>query len=105
MSKSRYVDTEILNNRNYGTFDIPSLARGFRELDLLATVKTTDYTWSAGDRMDKLSAKFYGDESYWWVIALTNNITYPFASGGLVPGNILKVPINVQDVFDQLFTR
>lgn len=103
MAKSRYIDTEIINDHHYGTFRLPVLSRGYRELNLLEGIKTTDYVWQAGDRMDRLAAKFFGEDDYGWVICLCNNIIYPFASGGLIPGRTLKIPSDVKEVFERIF--
>lgn len=103
MAKSRYSNTQILDDRSFGTFRMPVRAMGLRELDLLAGVRSFEYTYKAGDRLDHLAARFFNDESYWWVIAMVNNIAYPFASGGLEPGVTLRIPHDVKDVLDKLF--
>lgn len=43
-----------------------------------------------GDRLDHLAMEYFGDESYWWVIARVNNL----GKGTLVipPGITLKIP-------------
>lgn len=104
MAKSRYSNVDIVDNHHYKTFRLPVLASGYKSLDLLKNVRTIEYTYVVGDRLDKLAAKFFnGEDQYWWVIALVNNISYPFASGGLTPGRLLQIPINVKDVLDKLF--
>ena len=103
MSKSRYIDTEIIDNHHYGTFRLPILSNGLVNLNLLKGVKITEYTYKRGDRLDHLAAKFYGDEELWWIIAITNDIKYPFASGGLIPGKNLKIPLDPKDIFDKIF--
>lgn len=37
------------------------------------SLRSDTYYWSYGDRYWKLSAKYYGDPKYWWVIAWYNN--------------------------------
>lgn len=103
MSKSRYSDTELLDNNHYSTFSLKTIANGYKELNLLEGVKTQDYLFKLGDRLDHLASRFFGDDQYWWVIALCNNIIYPFASGGLIPGRILKIPLDHKDIFNKLF--
>jgi hypothetical protein len=103
MSKSRYSDAEIIDDHHYGTFSLPVKARGYKELNLLEGVKTFDYVYKVGDRLDALAAKFFSQDQYWWVVATINNIQYPFASGGLVPGKVLKIPYDVKDVFERMF--
>lgn len=101
MSKSRYTDTQVLNN-HLKTYSLPRYARGMIVPNFLDGVKTQDHTFVSGERLDQLSFKFYGDDQYWWVIALTNNINYPFSSGGLTPGRTIKIPLELQKVLDKL---
>lgn len=103
MAKNRYIDTTIRDNRNYNTFSLPVYSRGLRAPNLLENVQTLEYVYKVGDRLDIIAAKYYGEEEYWWVIALCNGITYPFASGGLTPGKTLKIPLDVKDIFEKIF--
>lgn len=102
MARSRYSGTPIIDGKYYATFALRANPAGLKTIDLLAGVKTQEYVYKVGDRLDHLSAKFLGDDSYWWVIALVNNINYPFASGGLVPGTVLLIPESVQDVLEKI---
>lgn len=102
MSKSRYSSTPIIENHHYGLTRFPSRSGGLREIDLLAGVQTVDYVIKVGDRVDNLAARFFHDESYWWVICLVNKIDYPFASGGFRPGVTLRIPVNVNDVLSRI---
>lgn len=102
MTRSRYSGTPVLDGRSFGTFRLPVRAAGMGELDLLAGVRSFEHTFKAGDRLDHLAARFFNDESYWWILALVNGISYPFASGGLIPGRTLRIPHDVKDVLDKL---
>ena len=102
MAKSRYSDTEIIDERRYGTWSLPLRSGGLREPDLLDNVKTVQYTIKVGDRPDHLAARFWNEDRYWWVICLVNNISYPFASGGWIPGKKIKVPVNISDVLEKI---
>ena len=101
MAKSRYSDTQILEN-HYKTFSLPKKSLGYAQQNFLENVKTQDYTIIAKERLDHISFKFFGDEQYWWVLAVVNNINYPFASGGLIPGKTIKIPLELQKVLDRL---
>lgn len=103
MAKSRYAGTPLIDNRRYGTWRLPVRAFGYRELDLLDGVKTVEHVFQRGERLDKIAARYYNEESYWWLICAVNGIRYPFASGGLTPGRTLKVPVDPKDVFDKIF--
>jgi len=102
MAKSRYSDTGVIDGNAYRSFRLPKLAAGLKNVDLLAGVQTIEYVFKAGDRLDHLAAKFLGDDQYWWVISLVNNINYPFASGGLIPGKALKIPVHAIDVINKI---
>jgi hypothetical protein len=102
MAKSRYSDTPILDGKAFKSFLLPKRAAGLANVNLLDGVKTTEYVYKVGDRLDHLAARFFGEDQYWWVIALVNDINYPFASGGLVPGRVLRIPSSVQDVLNKL---
>lgn len=100
MPKSRYANSEIIDSNHYGTFPMPSFAKGYRALDLLQGIAHEEYVWKRGDRFDKLAALKFNEETYWWVICLCNDINYPF---GIQPGTIIRIPNEVNDVLNRLF--
>lgn len=51
----------------------------------------TDYTWHAGDRVDLLAARAYGDETLWWVMADANPQILDWTS--ISAGTIVRLPI------------
>ena len=82
---SRFEDREILNNtlsiyknkfEERGVKAIQHYETGhlsYPTLDDLAEIKTLTHTWKRGDHYYKLANKYYGDPTYWWVIAQYNN--------------------------------
>lgn len=46
-----------------------------------------------GDRLDLLALDFYGDTSFWWVIASANSL--PGDSLYLEPGAQIRIPANL----------
>ena len=105
MAKSRYSGTPIVDDHHFETYSLPVRGGGFAEDDLLLGVKTFEYVVVRGDRMDHLAARFFNEDSYWWIIALVNGISYPFASGGMTVGRRLKIPFDVRDVLDRVVDR
>lgn len=97
MARSRYASTRVIDGRHYGTWRNPVAER--LDGDILEGVRTFDYTFSVGDRLDILAARFLGDDRYYWVIALVNNIIWPL---GVTPGTVLKIPKNVTDILNKL---
>lgn len=102
MARSRYSDTPVMDGKFFKNFSLPKIPGGIKNVDLLEGVETFDYMYKAGDRLDHLASRFFGEGTYWWVIALVNGINYPFASGGLTPGRTLKIPNDAQKVIDKV---
>lgn len=51
-----------------------------------------------GDRLDLLAQDFYGDTSFWWVIASANAL--PGDSLYIEPGMQLRIPIDVASIIN-----
>lgn len=62
--------------------------------DKLPDIKTTEsdktYKARAGERLENIAYKFYGDPTYWWIIAKANGITD--GTFALNDGKILTIP-------------
>lgn len=52
-----------------------------------------------GDRLDLLAFDFYGDTSYWWVIASANSL--PGDSLYLEPGSQIRIPVDLSSILNQ----
>jgi len=81
---NRYVNTSFFNN-NLLIYQNEIEDRGLSFIRQYKTVKFKELTiaqkasifprerrWQYGDRLDKISARAYGDSQYWWVIARYN---------------------------------
>ena len=97
MGRSRYAGTEIIGN-HYAMWQDPS-ARDPYGSDILDGVETIEHIVVSGERLDVISHRYYGDEDYWWVIALANRIMDPFS---MSPGRKLQIPSDVKSVLDKL---
>lgn len=51
-----------------------------------------------GDRLDLIAFDFYGDTSFWWVIASANSL--PGDSLYVEPGMQLRIPIDLSSVIN-----
>lgn len=58
---------------------------------------TDTHIWTLGDRYYKLADKYYGDSSYWWVIAWYNAVP---VEADLLTGDMIEIPINLSAVLD-----
>jgi phage tail protein X len=55
-----------------------------------------------GDRLDSLAYEYYGNSTYWWIIAAANKLhNGKFA---LPDGTILRIPMNYIDILND-FTK
>lgn len=66
------------------------------DMDLYITVSDEDY-------LDSLAKKYYGDESYWWIIAVANNISNGKLSVAIdkklrIPGNLPTILQNLKQI-------
>ena len=48
-----------------------------------------------GMRLDALAGEYYGDSSYWWIIAAASGIGWGLQ---IPPGTILRIPTNIAQV-------
>ena len=84
MGKMRYIKNKILEN-DKEAYRRYLKKRGIKKIIHHNTTKlkhpdlkdmenfdTINYIWKTGDRFFKLADKYYGDPTYWWVIALFN---------------------------------
>ena len=53
-----------------------------------------------GDRLDILADKYYNDSSFWWIIAVANNLND--ASLSIEPGIQMRIPSNVSKILNDL---
>ena len=102
MAKTRYANTDVLEDYHYASWKVPVKSAGFKEINYLENVRTFEYTIKVGDRPEHLASKHYGDDGYWWVICFANGINYPFKSGGWTIGKTIRLPFNITDVLDKL---
>lgn len=98
MGRSRYAGTDVIKGRYYAMWRDP-VARNPYGPDILDGVETIDHVLRSDDRLDSLAFHYYGDEDYWWIIALANRIDDPFA---LVPGRTLRIPSEAKAILDKI---
>lgn len=104
MAKSRYSDTQIIDKKYYETQTFPRHPSKIVPLDVLSGIQTFDHVVSQGERLDHISSRYFGVDEYWWVIAYVNGIDYPFSSGGVTPGRVIRIPSDVDDVMRRLLS-
>lgn len=87
MALSRYRNVNVLNEGKafFETTDAPDLTK----------IKTFTLRTTAEDRLDSLAFKHLKKGEYWWVLAILNDLQWAW---DFIPGDLLKIPIDVQDV-------
>ncbi len=97
MARSRYARTEVIDD-HYGSFVDPTRVN-FLGTGILDGIQTVDHMMVVGERLDTLASRYYGDEGYWWIIALVNRIGFALA---IAPGTIVKVPLSVDSILSRV---
>ena len=111
MGISRYNNTKIIENAAIEYNDILE-KRGMSSItqfsfDKFKEIKIKDvpglqfqtHVWTSSDRFYKLAYQFYGDPTYWWVIAFWN---YTPLEADVQLGQTLKIPIPLEKVINAL---
>ena len=60
---------------------------------------TTSHIWSYGDRFYNLAHKYYGDATYWWIVAWYNGIP---TEAEIQNGDLIEIPVNLNDALGVL---
>ena len=63
------------------------------------TLRSTAHIWKFGDRLYNLAQQYYGDPSYWWVIAWYNG--YP-TEAHIYTGATIFIPLSLEKLLDVL---
>jgi hypothetical protein len=98
--KNNDADYKKVFNTRFGTNGlVQTTTTTFRTPteDELLNISYITATWSLGQRLYKLAYQYYGDASYWWLIALYNNIS---TEAELQFGQTIKVPVPLDTVLN-----
>tara|TARA_R110000824_G_scaffold95701_1_gene229985 strand:- start:246 stop:578 length:333 start_codon:yes stop_codon:yes gene_type:complete len=63
--------------------------------DDIRTLTSVRHIWHTGDRYYKLAAKYYGQPTYWWVIAFYNKAP---TEAHLNLGDVINIPLPLDTV-------
>lgn len=86
--KSYWYNCGIVYDESARYFEIPVVNIEIGEEDDRHIVRSEE----AG-RLDLISYKYYGNTDYWWVIAIANDIYFPF---DVKVGDVLVIPSRVK---------
>lgn len=94
---SRYTYTGTLTNSD--------TKKSYMKTTIYPKIKASDNDFyiisEAGDRLDLLAHKYYGDTSMWWIIATANNLND--ANFFVEPGVQLRIPSDTSKILNDLF--
>ena len=63
------------------------------EQEDLEEIETIELLWHPGDRLYKLAHRYYGDSTYWWIIAWFNEKPTDFH---FTPGDPVGIPVPLE---------
>tara|TARA_R110000782_G_scaffold259249_1_gene349524 strand:- start:348 stop:650 length:303 start_codon:yes stop_codon:yes gene_type:complete len=66
-----------------------------RKAVMSGELNVTTHTLEEGERLDSLAALFYGESSYWWIIASASGIGWSLQ---IPPGTLLIIPTSLAQV-------
>ena len=92
LSRYSYVDTlyggKFLSNSDA----IEKIQEGIRQ----GVIEFETLTLSGKQRLDSIAGQYYGDSTFWWIIAAASGIGWSLQ---LPPGTFLRVPTSLEQVF------
>ena len=65
----------------------------------IATLTTVQHIWKAGDRLYKLSSKYYGSPTYWWVIGFFNQLP---TEAHIKLGDVIDIPLPLETILSYI---
>ena len=113
MGESRYNNSPIIKNiaAEYNDFfdkrGVPYITQisfdKFKEMKISDTpgVQFEKHQWTSSDRFYKMAHQYYGDPTYWWVIAFWNHL--PLESDVKL-GQTLIVPMPIERILKAIGT-
>lgn len=107
MGQSRYNNTTVLNNST-GEYSEIITKRGITSIKHFSFNKFKEilfkdvpglqiekYIWKSSDKFYKLAYQYYGDPTYWWVIAFWN---YKPLESDVKLGQTINIPLPLETV-------
>lgn len=97
MARSRYSATAVIGGKL-----VPWVDRSVDpndDPDFFDGIPYVEHVVAIGERLDHVAAEHYGDDRYYWVIAVANRIAFPL---DVAVGTVLRVPQDVQQAIKKL---
>jgi nucleoid-associated protein YgaU len=87
---SRYNRDRVYASRDPGRADQPIVGLRLHEAGELTSRR--EHRVVAGERLDQLAHRYYGDPLKYWLICDANDAVFP--EDLMVPGRVLRIPRN-----------
>ena len=88
----------FLNKRGLSEI-VQNLRVSFKRDALKKTYAVREHTWSKGDRLYKLSHKYYGEKDFWWLIAIWNGKP---TDADYIYGSVIQIPFPALDLYREI---
>lgn len=93
----RFLRKERNNLKNIQQYETPILYNpGIADR---IRVQTTTHVWVTGDRFYTLANQYYGDPTYWWVIAWYNGLP---TEADVLPNDLISIPLDLEEILKVL---
>ncbi len=91
----RYDNAKILRDRDGNRYFRPSIVPNIplQDSDIFMVPRV-------GDRFDTLAQKYYGDSTFWWIIAKANELSD--GKLALDPNQKIRIPMNIDAILDSV---
>lgn len=89
---SRYYYVKTIDGKSRSNSEcVKIIQRGIE----LGEIEVETLTLGGKQRLDTLAGQYYGDSSFWWVIAAASGIGWGMQ---IIPGTIIRVPKNLNQI-------
>lgn len=98
MPRSRYTGNKIIDGRIFAPWKNKAIENPLGP-DLLHGLTTVEHVVKAGERLDTIAAKYFGESEYYWVLSVLNGIKFAF---DVTNGTKIRVPVDLKAALDRL---
>tara|TARA_R100000458_G_C8259109_1_gene234796 strand:+ start:1199 stop:1573 length:375 start_codon:yes stop_codon:yes gene_type:complete len=90
MYKNVLKDRGVRQVQQYATPNFMNLKK-----EQISSLTIIDHIWKRGDHFYKLAAQYYGNPTYWWVIAQFNNLP---TEANIQFGDVVLIPNPLEEI-------
>ncbi len=98
MARSRYAGNKTIDGTIFAPWKNKAIENPLGP-DALHGLVTVEHVVKAGERLDTIAAKYFGEAEYYWVLSVLNNIKCAF---DVTTGTRIRVPVDLKAAIDRL---